>query len=190
MATDKQLHAMAKTILDYEARRDSRGHLKIYELPSGDGGGRYEVAGINERYNPTELSVLVRMLRSGQYQQAELYATNYYLIDTNVVASWQSDMDPAVEFYLRDCVFNRGARGAAIILQMALGVNHDGSIGPITKGALHVADPDVLLTKLRAARERYERLYAHRDESSKFWRGLVNRWNNTLADAKRIRAII
>lgn len=189
MATGEQLQEMAKTIMNYEARRDSKGHLAIYDLPSGDGGGRYEVAGINERYNPQELSALVKMLRQGQYQQAENYALAYYLSDTNVVTSWQNGLDPGVEFYLRDCVFNRGAHGAAVILQMALGVAPDGTVGPITRGALKTADPDELLTKLRAARERYERIYAHRDESSKFWRGLVNRWNNALADAKRIRGM-
>ena len=34
-----------------QVRRDAKGHLKIYMLPAGDDGGRYEVAGINERYN-------------------------------------------------------------------------------------------------------------------------------------------
>jgi hypothetical protein len=36
---------------------------------------------------------------------------------------------------------------------------------------------------MRAARERYEREEAHRNETSKFWKGLVNRWNKELADA-------
>ena len=38
-----------------------------------------------------------------------------------------------------------------------------------------------LLGKLRAARERYER--RSRDESSKFWAGLVNRWDRQHRDS-------
>ena len=41
-------------------------------------------------------------------------------------------------------------------------------------------DAEALLDKLRAAREQYERDVAHRNKSSKFWRGLVNRWNKAL----------
>jgi len=29
----------ARKIVDYEARRDANGHIKVYHLPSGDGGG-------------------------------------------------------------------------------------------------------------------------------------------------------
>jgi hypothetical protein len=42
---------MAAAILNFESRRDCKGHLMVYILPAGDGGGRYEVGGINERYN-------------------------------------------------------------------------------------------------------------------------------------------
>src|SRR5262249_12703561 len=41
-----------------------------------------------------------------------------------------------------------------------------------------------LLAKLRAAREQYERDVARRDETSKFWKGLVNRWNKAIDVAK------
>ena len=50
--------AMAKAIVDFEARRDARGRLAVYRLPAGDGGGSYEVAGINDRYHPTEAAHL------------------------------------------------------------------------------------------------------------------------------------
>jgi len=42
----------ARRIVDYEARRDAQGHLKVYQLPSGDGGGEREVAGINDPVSP------------------------------------------------------------------------------------------------------------------------------------------
>jgi lysozyme family protein len=102
---------------------------------------------------------------------------------TDTVATWSSVT--AVESYLRDSCFNRGPKGAARILQRALGVKDDGSVGDGTRAALATAqaDPRALLKKMRAAREQYERDVAHRDETSKFWKGLVNRWNNALTFA-------
>jgi len=35
---------MAKQIVDFEARRDEKGHLQVYKLPAWDGGGRYELS--------------------------------------------------------------------------------------------------------------------------------------------------
>jgi hypothetical protein len=55
----------------------------------------------------------------------------------------------------------------------------DGHVGPITLSALSEAEKDIpaLISSLRAAREWYERKIVHRDETSKFWKGLVNRWD-------------
>jgi lysozyme family protein len=90
---------------------------------------------------------------------------------------------PAVQFALRDAAFNRGPSGAVKILQDALGLPADGIVGPKTKEALQGAerDPKKLLSDLRGARERYER--RTRDESSKFWAGLSNRWDRQHADS-------
>jgi hypothetical protein len=177
---------MAKIIVDYEARRDAQHRLVVFPLDPEDGGGRYEVAGINERYNKTLCDELVQLVQSGRQQEAEQRAVAFIADDSEVAARWTSNA--AIEFYLRDCVFNRGARGAAWILQTAVGVKVDQSVGPITLAA--VARDEVrpldLLSKLRQAREDYERL--RRDESSKFWRGLVNRWNKALTAAKTFLA--
>jgi hypothetical protein len=48
MKTPEQRRRMAAAIVDFEARRDPHRRLTIYGLPPGDGGGRYEVAGIDE----------------------------------------------------------------------------------------------------------------------------------------------
>jgi hypothetical protein len=173
---------MAKIIVDYEARRDAQHRLVVFQLDPEDGGGRYEVAGINERYNKTLCDELVQLVQSGRQQEAEQRAVAFIADDSEVAARWTSNAP--IEFYLRDCVFNRGARGAAWILQTAVGVKVDQSVGPITLAA--VARDEVrpldLLSKLRQAREDYERL--RRDETSKFWKGLVNRWNKALTAAK------
>jgi len=172
----------ARRIVDYEARRDAQGHLQVYHLPAGDGGGEREVAGINDRYHPEVLDRIEQLLSEGKYAEAEEVAAEHIMHYTDPVAML-SDV-PAVQFALRDMAFNRGPTGAVKILQDALGLSADGIAGPKTKEALHEAehDPETLLGDLRAARERYER--RTRDESSKFWAGLSNRWDRQHADSR------
>jgi Predicted Peptidoglycan domain len=171
----------ARRIVDYEARRDASGHLKVYHLPAGDGGGEREVAGINDRYHPEVLDRIERLLAEGKYSEAENAAAEHIMHYTDPVAML-SEL-PAVQFALRDMAFNRGPTGAVKILQDALGLPSDGIAGPKTREALHEAehDPEKLLGYLRAARERYER--RTRDESSPFWRGLANRWDRQHTDS-------
>lgn len=176
---------MASIILEFEARRDTDGDLAVYKLPSGDGGGTFEVAGINDRYHPREAHTLAWLIEHQLADVAERFAVLIILEYTQVVCTWNDNLPLGTEFYLRDCVFNRGPRGAAMILQRALGVRYDGVVGPITKAALETAagNPLELAHKLDGAREWYERAFAHRDESSKFWNGLVNRWSKARAAA-------
>lgn len=187
MSSPIQRTQMAHAIVDFEARRDSKGHLMVYNLPSSDGGGRYEVAGINERYDKPICDKLVQLIRSGQYNEAEQVATEYIAKNTDPAAKITAV--PSLECYLRDIVFNRGLVGCVKTLQHALRMRVvDGVITPNgpTQHAMADAQKDAatLLIKLRAAREWYERNVVGRDEGSIFWRGLVNRWNNSLATAK------
>ncbi len=177
MATPQERLRMAGFILDFEARRDKQRRLKVYKLPRGDGGGAFEVAGINERYHPAEARLLADLIDAGRYDEAEKRAHEFIAAYTDVVADWTPV--PALECYLRDCAFNRGPKGAARILQRALSVADDGIVGPITRSAIAVKEQDApaLLNALRIAREQYERDVAHRHEASRFWKGLVNRWN-------------
>lgn len=182
MTTQDQRLRMAGAIIDFEARRDAQNRLTVYQLPSGDGGGRFEVAGINERYDRPVAYQLAGLIQKGDYDEAERVACVYIAHFTDGVRDWSSV--PGVEFFLRDTAFNRGLKGCALILQMALGVPADGSVGPQMRAALakaEAADPRMLLTRLRLAREIYERKVVKRDESSKFWKGLVNRWDKVLA---------
>jgi len=171
----------ALRIVDYEARRDAEGCLKVYHLPSGDGGGEREVAGINDRYHPEALDLIERLIAEGRHEEAEDAAADHIRRYTDSVAMLSSV--PAIQFALRDMAFNRGPAGAVKILQDALGLPMDGVAGPRTKEALGEAEknPRELLERLRAARERYERRI--RDESSKFWVGLRNRWDRQHADS-------
>jgi peptidoglycan hydrolase-like protein with peptidoglycan-binding domain len=172
---------MAVQIVQFEARREN-GHLAIYELPKEDGGGKYEVAGINERYNKPTVDALVGLLKQQRYAEAEALAVDFIAQDTDRVGSWTRI--PSVEFYLRDCCFNRGFGGAARILQRSLKLEDDGAVGPQTREAVALAEqnPAALLSALRKARQAYEKdVVGYRE---KFWKGLVNRWDKALAAAK------
>lgn len=179
-------HEQARRIVDYEARRDAAGHLKVYHLPSGDGGGEREVAGINDRYHPEALDLIEKLIAEGKHAEAEDAAADHIRRYTDPVAML-SDV-PAVQFALRDAAFNRGPTGAVKILQDALSLPADGIAGPKTKEALHKKEknPRELLEKLRVSRERYER--RTRDESSKFWAGLTSRWDRQHADSLSMMA--
>jgi hypothetical protein len=184
----------AKAIVDFEARRDKNGNLMIYNLPPNDGGGRFEVAGINERYNQVECAHLVELIHEHDYEQAEAYACEVIAANTDAAEKWHTD--PGVLFFLRDSIFNRGRGGAARILQWAVGLKgvverngkrvrlDDGIVGPETRKAVAAIDPEELLDKLREAREDYEReVVGYR---ANFWKGLVNRWNNALKTARKM----
>ena len=182
MSTPEQRKKMGAHIVDFEARRDENGRVRVYKLPVEDGGGAYEVAGINDKYQPETAARLRSLVEAGKQQQAEEEAADYIIQYTDRVADWTQSA--AVECYLRDSAFNRGAGGAAKILQIAVGVGVDGGVGPITKEAVAEAEknPGALLDSLRAARETYER--DHIGFREIFWQGLTNRWNKAHAFAK------
>lgn len=180
MSSPDERRRIAQSIVDFEARRDRQGHLQVYELPGDDGGGTYEVAGINDRYHPDDARQLADLVRAGRYDEAEELASEIVASLTDHVARWTGVV--AIESYLRDTSFNRGPGGAARILQDAIGATVDGRVGEETLAEVgrREQDPGQVLLDLRAARERYERRIAGRDEHSRFWRGLVNRWNGAL----------
>jgi hypothetical protein len=202
MSTPEKRQAMGKAIVEFEGRyvdssgrvckpTDSDARLSWYKLPVGDGGGEYEVAGINQKYHPEKAAQLKRLIDNGQHEQAEAEAAAYIEEYTRGVLRFfpspqAAEANPHIEFVLRDTAFNRGAKGAATVLQIALEVMPiDGVVGPMTHREfarqLEFPGPAEVLKKLTKAREQYERnVYAwktqSRDESSKFWKGLSNRW--------------
>jgi lysozyme family protein len=186
-STPTDRRAMMDFIVNAEARRDKLGRLRVYKLPAADGGGTYEVAGINDRYHPTAAAHLRDLLAANRQAHAENFIRDYLLDYTSVVTKWTTH--PAIEAFLRDSAFNRGPRGALRILQLALKVPDDGRFGPITKSALTAAlkHPGALLQSLRTARESYEiRVAPPVGARAKFWQGLVNRWNKALSFAETL----
>jgi hypothetical protein len=162
-ATKEQRSKIGHQILNWEARRDSKGHIAVYQLPAEDGGGSYEVGGINEKYNPDMARKLKDLVNAGKFAQAETAAVDFISHETDAAVMWTNVT--AVEVFLRDTCFNRGRTGASKIYQIALKVAVDGDIGVNTLKAARIAEkhPRQLLADLRTARELYERKYAGRD---------------------------
>jgi hypothetical protein len=171
---------MAQWIVNQEARRDRQGRLKVYNLPANDGGGRFEVAGINERYDTGKCLQLVAMLNAGQYAAAEREAAQYIALQTDAAAKWTRL--PAAELFLRDTIFNRGLGGATKILQMALGGVARSQIATAVLQAEQ--NPKVFIERLRAAREEYEWKVVGR--RANFVAGLTNRWNHARDEALKL----
>jgi hypothetical protein len=171
---------MAQWIVNQEARRDKQGRLKVYNLPANDGGGRFEVAGINERYDTAKCLQLVAMLNAGQYAAAEREAAQYIATQTDAAKKWTHL--PAAELFLRDTIFNRGLGGATKILQMALGGIPRSQIATAVSQAEQ--NPRLFIERLRAAREEYEWKVVGR--RANFVAGLTNRWNHARDEALRL----
>lgn len=171
----------AEKIVDYEARRDSKGNIKMYKLPANDGGGTVEYSGLNDKYHPEVLGKIKKLVADGHHEQAEDVAVDYIRKYTDQNASYSKV--PGIQFALRDAAFNRGPTGSVKIMQMALGVNPDGQVGPITRKGMEAADtnPREFIEAFRAAREQYERKVA--GYRANLWRGLENRWDRQEADS-------
>lgn len=167
---------IAAQIVKWEARRDNKGRLAIYKLPGNDGGGKFEVAGINERYHPDTARQLASLINSGKHAQAEKLAAEHIAQFTDGIALLTKN--PGIEAFLRDTAFNRGPAGAVKIVQVAMKVSVTGRLGEETRAAFERLEKDVpvaLLQRLRDAREEYERKYI--GFRANFWPGLTNRWN-------------
>ena len=87
MTTPEQRRQMAAAIVDFEARRDAADHLMVYHPPAGDGGGAYEVAGINARYNRSTAKTLAGLIGRQRFEEAERLATDFIARNTDCAAS-------------------------------------------------------------------------------------------------------
>lgn len=172
-------------IVQAEGRRDGQGRLQVYKLPSNDGGGTYEVAGINDRYHPKAAEKLAGLIQSGKHDEAETYATDYIREYTNKSAGLVSD--PAAQYLVRDVAFNRGAGGANAVLRIAIGGQ------PGSKTAAHralteaekkqVAElaPQDLIERMTQARAQYEKQFV--GTRSNLQAGLESRWKSARENA-------
>lgn len=172
----------AKKTLNWEARRDKQGNLAVYPLPSGDMGGTYEVAGINDRYHPEA----ARTLRDLPPEEREAYALNYIIKYTEPVTS---KLPEVYRPFFQDLAFNRGPTGSVKFLQRAIGVKDDGVLGPMTLDKLKNENPADVMRRVSLEQLKYEQsLKAKNPERAKFYRGLENRIMNRNATFSQFRA--
>ena len=169
------LSSAAMQTVDWEGRKDRQGNLMVYELPAGDMGGSFEVAGINNRYHPEAAETLRNMDPSLRRDFAADYITRY-------TSPMTSKLPPVYQPFFQDLAFNRGLGGATKFLQRALGVNDDGVIGPKTLAALEKADARDVMRQTSLEQLQYERRLAEQNPArKKFLQGLENRIRNRLA---------
>ncbi|MEL6298922.1 MAG: TIGR02594 family protein [Pseudomonadota bacterium] len=88
------------------------------------------------------------------------------------------EMPAGLDLMHFDASVNHGVRGAARLLQRAVGVSVDGEIGPITMGAILSADVAPLIRAYADARERRYRALHH------FWR-FGRGWLNRVAASRK-----
>jgi hypothetical protein len=173
---DPLISAAMKTV-DFEGRRDKNGNLAVYKLPSGDMGGNYEVAGINDKYHPDAFKAISSLSPSKRDQAAAEYVVQY-------TAPFTQKLPDAIRPFAQDLAFNRGVGGATKYMQQALNnlgvpVKVDGAIGPETIGAINKVEPKSLMLETSKAQWNDElRMAKKNPDRNKFLNGLQNRINN------------
>jgi len=169
-------------IFESEARKDRQGRLQVYNLPRADGGGAYEVAGINQRFHPRQAAALRSLIQQGRHAEAEQAAKTYIGEYTNPVTTFAAN--PGSEYALRDAYFNRGPGGAYWMAKFAAGLNPTRSMSAEDRQSIltaQQADPAGFLRRLHTAAEQYESRFA--GYRPQFARGLQNRWNERLKNS-------
>lgn len=169
------LNSAALQTVDFEGRKDKAGNLAVYELPSGDMGGSFEVAGINNRYHPQVAEALKNMDPALRKDYAAKYIVDY-------TSPLTSKLPEAYRPFFQDLAFNRGMGGATRFLQRAIGAKEDGLLGPKTLDLLAQQNPRDVLRQVSLEQLNYERRLAEQNpERKKFLPGLENRIRNRLA---------
>lgn len=166
---------MAQAIVNLEAERDRQGRLIVAQLPPGDKGGSYEVAGINDRFDSAMAPRLAYLVRNGKQPEAESEARNYIANQTDSVYGYfpnqkTADASPAVQFYLRDTMFHQGEGGMRRILARAMGFNPKYITPQLVAQA---AKQPGFVDKLKNARKLYIQMV--QQPPSNLYQGLMNR---------------
>lgn len=172
-------NAAMKTV-DFEARKDAQGYPAVYKLPSGDQGGSYEVAGINDRYHPEAFKRISALPPQERAKAAAEYIQGY-------TAPLVEKLPQAIQPFTQDVAFNRGMGGATKYIQKGLNalgqkVAVDGGMGPKTLQAINQVEPRALMRAASQAQLEDEYQKAEADpRRKKFIQGLESRIRNRLS---------
>lgn len=149
---------MYRALMAEEARRDSSGNLMVYSLPKGDGGGAYEVAGINEKSHPAKAAQLKALIESGaSNDDVEREVMLHY---KEITQAGRDLIAPAtnskgIELFMRDCTLNHGPKGAATILRRAIGIGDSDPLTPALQSYVQNYGEQALLNVLSIARRNH-----------------------------------
>jgi len=166
--------------VEWEGRKDKQGNLAVYKLPSGDMGGNYEVAGINDRYHPEAFKAISSLPAQERAKAAAEYIQGY-------TSPLVEKLPQALQPFTQDLAFNRGLGGATKYIQQGLNalgqkVAVDGGMGPKTLQAINQVEPRSLMREASKAQldDEYRRA-SENPERKKFIAGLESRIRNRLA---------
>lgn len=186
---------MMATLLNFEDDRvTGPASLRVMRLPEGDGGGNYEIAGICDGIEPKEFNAIKAKLEEGKRDEAWEMCLDYVEKKTHNGKVWSPSL-LAVQFFLRDMIFNMGDGGCANVIQRTINyigedyVTVDGKWGPKTEKAwghvLDRLDEEVILDKLAECRnQRYKAIAESNPKKAKFLKGWYNRTEKALKYAE------
>jgi hypothetical protein len=179
-AQDPLIDMAMRSTIQWEGRKDKQGNLAVYQLPDGDEGGTYEVAGINNRFHPQAAKELAEMPPERRALAAAKYIRAY-------TAPLVNQLPAEMQGFAQDLAFHRGLGGATRLIQsgladMGFDIRPDGVIGPKTLAALGQAN-------LREVKKRAVVAYLENEQAKaeanparkKFLPGLESRARNLLA---------
>jgi hypothetical protein len=166
--------------VEWEGRKDKQGNLAVYKLPSGDMGGNFEVAGINDRYHPEAFKAISSLPAQERAKAAAEYIQGY-------TAPLVEKLPQPLQPFTQDLAFNRGLGGATKYIQQGLNalgqkVAVDGGFGPKTLAAINQVEPRALMRAASDAQLQDEYKRAELDPNRrKFIPGLEARIRNRLS---------
>ena len=166
--------------VEWEGRKDKQGNLSVYKLPTGDMGGNFEVAGINDRYHPEAFKAISSLPAQERAKAAAEYIQGY-------TAPLVEKLPQAIQPFTQDLAFNRGLGGATKYIQQGLNtlgqkVAVDGGFGPKTLAAINQVEPRALMRAASQAQLEDEYRMAERNPArKKFIQGLESRIRNRLS---------
>jgi len=166
--------------VEWEGRKDKQGNLAVYKLPSGDMGGNFEVAGINDRYHPEAFKAISSLPAQERAKAAAEYIQGY-------TAPLVERLPQTLQPFTQDLAFNRGLGGATKYIQQGLNalgqkVAVDGGFGPKTLAAINQVEPRALMRAASDAQLQDEYNMAERNPArKKFIPGLEARIRNRLS---------
>lgn len=185
---------MYDIMLSNEARTDANGRPQIYKLPAGDGGGNFEVAGLNEKSNPAELAHVKQMLKENRPTEEVVgYIKSVYKQKTNYAAQLIPDScSQGIELTIRDCALNHSPGGVSTILKNAIGIPNTPEISTLklkdeVAKFVRTHGEKTFLYNLSVARANYYRkLVVDKPERAKFLKGWLNRNQKVYASSQSL----